>query len=187
VNGEQLPRGPGYYRRRPHLSWGTNETITNLIAAIGKVRTSLKRVHDVAVGNISAQSGGRLPPHKSHQSGRDVDIGFWFTDQPRTGPKGFISGFKHPLHFGANWAFIEALSGTSRAESRVEYIFLDYRLQARLYRYAKRKGVPKRRLDWLFQFPHGRRAMRGIIRHSKGHDDHFHIRFRCPPGDRHCA
>jgi LysM repeat protein len=187
VNGERLPRGPGYYRRRPHLSWGTNETITNLTVSIGKVRTKIKRVHDVAIGNISAQNGGRLPPHKSHQSGRDVDIGFWFTDQPKGGPKGFISGLKHPLHYAANWAFVEALCGKSRDESRVEYIFLDYLLQARLYRYAKRKGVPKRRLDWLFQFPHGRRALRGIIRHSKGHDDHFHIRFRCPPGDRHCA
>ena len=187
VNGEQLGPGPGYYRRRPHLAWGTNETIINLTQAIAKVRASIRGLHDIAIGDLSAKTGGRLPPHKSHQSGRDVDIGFWFTNQPKGGPQGFISGIKHPLHIAANWAFIEALAGKTSKSSKVEYIFLDYRIQARLYRYAKRRGVPKKRLDWLFQFPRGRRAMRGVIRHTKGHDDHYHIRFKCPPGDTRCA
>jgi LysM repeat protein len=187
VNGEQLAAGPGYYRRRPHLAWGTNETIINLTQAIVKVRAAIRGLHNIAVGDLSAKKGGRLPPHKSHQTGRDVDIGFWFTNQPKGGPQGFISGIKHPLHVSANWAFIEALAGKTSKASKVEYIFLDYRIQARLYRYAKRRGVPKKRLDWLFQFPRGRRAMRGVIRHAKGHDDHFHIRFKCPPGDNHCA
>jgi murein endopeptidase len=26
----------------------------------------------------------------------------------------------------------------------------------------------------------------GVIRHSKGHKRHFHVRFACPPGDADC-
>jgi hypothetical protein len=33
-------------------------------------------------------------------------------------------------------------------------------------------------LDELFQYPRGKNRTRGIIRHSKGHVNHFHVRFR---------
>ncbi|MCX5745771.1 MAG: murein endopeptidase, partial [Proteobacteria bacterium] len=57
------------------------------------------------------------------------------------------------------------------------YIFVQLRLQQPLYEYAKKTGTSKAVLDHLFQFPRGRRNKRGIIRHERGHDDHFHVRF----------
>ena len=60
----------------------------------------------------------------------------------------------------------------------MRYIFVDYSVQKLLYEYAKGKGVSEDTLSELFQYPRGKRASRGIIRHWKGHIDHFHVRFR---------
>ena len=67
----------------------------NLTRAIAQVRARVRGLHDVAIGDLSAKKGGPLPPHKSHQSGQDVDLGFWFTNQPKTGPQGFILSLIH--------------------------------------------------------------------------------------------
>ncbi len=60
----------------------------------------------------------------------------------------------------------------------VVYVFMDYGLQKLLYEYAKEQGVSEDTLDELFQYPRGRGRTHGIIRHWKGHVNHFHVRFR---------
>ena len=86
---------------------------------------------------------------------------------------------------------MESLVGKSRSESTVEYIFLDYRLQRRLYKYAKKVGWSDRALERVFQYrpsgKGGKRSLRGIIRHEPGHRNHYHIRVKCPKGDEDCA
>ncbi|MCA9543056.1 MAG: LysM peptidoglycan-binding domain-containing protein, partial [Myxococcales bacterium] len=63
----------------------------------------------------------------------------------------------------------------------VEYIFVDYRLQQPLYEYARDVAkVPAAKLEAWFQYPRGRRARTGIIRHLRGHADHLHVRFWAP-------
>ena len=105
VNGEQLPAGPGYYRRRPGRSWGTNETITRLLQVIATVRRKHRRLHDIAIGDLSAKKGGPLPGHASHQSGRDVDIGLLHARYPpqglhqaRQAPSAGLPGDVDPAH-----------------------------------------------------------------------------------------
>lgn len=186
VNGEQLPPGPGYYRRRPHRAWGTNETIMHLLEAVAAVRGKHTDVHDVAVGDISDRDGGRLAGHKSHQSGRDVDLGLYFTKQPKKGPKAFISANKHAIDLAPNWTLLVELAGAKPQQRRAEYVFLDYRVQEKLYKWAKKKGKPQALLDRMFQYPRGKRAMRGVVRHEPGHADHYHIRFKCPRDDQEC-
>ena len=93
----------------------------------------------------------------------------------------------HPLDLTANWTFIESLVGRSRSESQVEYIFVDYRLQRRFYKHARKNGWSVKALERVFQYrakgKGGRRSLRGIIRHEPGHRDHYHIRFKCAEGD----
>jgi murein endopeptidase len=185
-NGEQLKSGPGYHRRRPQRSWGTNETITHLLSAVAAVRARYPRVHDVAIGDISAKRGGKLHPHISHQSGRDVDIGYYFRKQKREGPKAFISALHADIDYPATWKLITSLVGRRKRSTPIQYIFMNYSVQRLIYKWARRKGISKRKLDWMFQYPHGRRAMHGIIRHSKGHHAHMHVRFRCPASDSGC-
>ena len=114
-------------------------------------------------------------------------MGFYFRPKPKGVPKYFVKATKTSLNMSANWDFIRALAGTSSSDSRVGYIFLDYRVQERIYRWAKRKGkATEKELKRIFQYPRGRRALRGIIRHEPGHADHYHIRFKCPAGQRGC-
>jgi len=69
----------------------------------------------------------------------------------------------------------------------VEKIFLVHELQKVFYDHAKKRKVSQRTLDQMFQYPRGRGADHGCIRHEPGHDDHIHVRFKCPPGDGKCS
>ena len=57
-------------------------------------------------------------------------------------------------------------------------MFVDYKLQKLLYEYAESQGASEEFLDEIFQYPRGKRRMYGLIRHWKGHTNHFHVRFR---------
>jgi LysM repeat protein len=186
VNGEQMTNIPGAYVRRPDNAWGTNETIRALKVAIAEVRRKHPQSHDLVIGDISRKEGGFLSPHRSHQSGLDVDVGFYFSGLKREGPKVALDALKMRLDYGATWAFINALAGPNEASSSVEYMFIGYNVQEKLYQWAKENGVSEARLDWIFQYPRGSRAMRGLIRHEPGHTNHIHIRFQCPRGDSAC-
>ena len=186
VNGQQLPDGRAWYRRHPNLEWGTNETITLLEDAFDAVQRKHPNAHDIAVGDISAKTGGPLGGHKSHQSGRDADIGFYFEHQPKHGPKAAIDALHHPLDYAATWELLTTLVGPSPDKCRIEYMFVGYPVQKKLYDWAKKQGVSERKLAWMFQYPRGSRAMLGVIRHEPGHTNHIHVRFKCPRGDKKC-
>lgn len=154
-----------------------------LKAAIAEVRRKHPRIHDLVIGDLSRESSGFLAPHKSHQSGLDADIGFYFRNQPREGPRVNLSAATSAMDYEANWTLITALAGPSEEASQVEYMFIGYRVQEKLYKWAQEKGISQKKLDWLFQYPRGSRSMSGLIRHEPGHDNHIHIRFKCPRGD----
>jgi hypothetical protein len=90
---------------------------------------------------------------------------------------------KRSLDAEKSWAYLEALLETGA----VQYVFVDYRLQKYLRQAAKDMGWPDSELDIIFQYPQGRKTRAGIIRHSSGHDDHFHVRFTCPKDHRLCT
>jgi murein endopeptidase len=90
------------------------------------------------------------------------------------------------LDFRATWALLSAFCRTAGQPLGVERIFMTYSTQALFYRLARKHGISRARLDEWFQYPHGRRADHGIIRHEPGHDEHIHVRFRCAPSDAEC-
>jgi len=183
VNGEQMKNVPGAFIRRPPNAWGTNETVRALKLAVAEVKRKHPKAHDLVIGDLSREAGGYLHPHKSHQSGLDADIGFYFRGQPRDGPKVALNAMQSALDYEATWTLITALAGQNEDTSRVEYMFIGYRVQEKLYKWALEQGVSASKLSWLFQYPRGSRAMSGLIRHEPGHDNHIHIRFKCPRGD----
>ena len=71
------------------------------------------------------------------------------------------------------WQLLRTLLDTRS----ITYVFVDYEVQRMLYEHALGEGLTAEQLDPWFQYPYGRRAARGIIRHWKGHRDHFHVRF----------
>lgn len=188
-HGEQLPPGPGYRRRHPKRAWGTNETVTQLLRAIAAVRRQFPRRHDLLIGDLSAEHGGPIRPHVSHQSGRDVDVGFFFRGAPRRGTPYFwrLKRNRDRIDFPASWAWIQALVGPDEAHSPVDHIYLGYDEQKLFYDWAKAHGVSQARLSFVFQYPRGRRVLRGKLRHWPGHVGHMHVRFKCPPEDKACV
>ena len=165
--------------RSPSRAYGTNETVALIRETLSRVHQRFPRAPQVVIGDLSYESGGRIRPHVSHQSGRDADMAYYTLG--RESGDGFILATPENLDVRRTWYLLKSFIDTGM----VRYIFVDYELQAVLYDYVRRRGASMAELDAWFQFPR-RDASRGIIRHSRGHDDHFHIRFRCPSGDRRC-
>jgi murein endopeptidase len=127
------------------------------------------------VHDLSRRWGGRFRPHKSHRRGVDVDIRLQLSPPS----KKYLRATPRTLDLPATWLIVEKLLETRD----VVYIFVDYRLQWALHRHAQENGASAEHLA-AFQYPLGRHRRQGIIRHTKGHADHIHVRFKYMPTPR---
>lgn len=189
VDGMRLRPTPHLMIREGARTWG----LPALVRLVRNASASVARKHKgsvLVVGDLSARLGGVIDGHNSHQSGRDIDIGFFVANS-----KGKPVSFKRFLAFDAsgrgrdftwarfdearNWALVEALLKDQQAS--VRYIFVASPLRARLLDYAAKKRIPKDLLT---------RAASVLMgpRDADGHDDHFHVRIACPePMGRGCV
>jgi murein endopeptidase len=166
--------------RHVSRAYGTERTIKMLEAAVADVAARWPDSSTLVVGDISYKRGGRMRPHKSHQSGRDADLSYYHKGNVPTAD--FLEMTEETFDAVKNWHLFKTLIDTEQ----VEYIFVDYKLQRSLYHYAKSIGYSDGELEPIIQYPRGRGARTGIIRHARGHDDHWHIRFTCGPKDKRC-
>ncbi|MGB1275686.1 MAG: penicillin-insensitive murein endopeptidase, partial [Nannocystaceae bacterium] len=173
VNAVQLPDNPGVYRRtQVNASWGASHTIEYLQRAATRFRRVSGYRGRLLIGGISRQHGGHFSPHKSHQSGRDVDVVL-----PR-----IVGDGSRSVDWSATWSFVHTLI----EDGQVTQIFLNYDRQRELYQAARAAGVSVEALERWVQYPKGVRGP-GIVRHQSGHRNHLHIRFRCGAEDRRCS
>lgn len=178
VNAVQIPISEHYELRRPGSAYGTTYAVRGFVEALAAFRASTAYQGKIYVMSMSRARGGDLGDHLSHQSGRDVDIllplrpGYPLQRHPRASR----------IDWGATWDLIEAFA----QGGRTKLIFLEYRLQRRLYGAAKARGVSEERLDELLQYPMGEGEHRGLVVHSPGHTGHIHVRFSCGPGETEC-
>ncbi len=170
--------------------YGTPELVGLLARAADRVweRHPGSRLN---VGELSQQGGGNVIGHRSHESGRDADVGFYLregADDPSSAPveaPAFVrvwgnghAGFEgRQIAFDTprNWALIEAL--VTDTETPVQEIFVAAHVRRRLLRYARGERVDREvidRADRMLLPPEG------VARH----DDHFHVRIYCAPRDR---
>ncbi|MEZ4302142.1 MAG: penicillin-insensitive murein endopeptidase [Polyangiaceae bacterium] len=171
VNGIMMPKDPTkWIVLEPGLAYGTQETVDAIAKSIERVHAAFPNTQPIPIGHISSKHGGYLPVHKSHQAGRDVDLGYYFTT-PKTQ---FISGTKSNLDLARTLAFIKAMF----AVSDIEMIFIDTSIQKLLVEYAVSHGEDADWLDRTFQV----RQKPGFapIRHVRGHKNHIHVRFASP-------
>ncbi len=98
VNGVQMPRGDHWQLLDPGRAWGTQETVDALVRSIERVNERLPGAPPVAIGHLSAKNGGHLSPHKSHQSGRDADVGYYY----KSGPRPFVHATEDNLDLAAH-------------------------------------------------------------------------------------
>lgn len=170
VNGVQMPEDEHWTLTDPANAWGTSETIAALSTCLTRLYQHDPRAPRVWIGHVSARRGGHLRPHVSHQAGRDVDIGYWYTDEARWYARATASN----LDRARTWAFLRCIV----IESDVEMILADVSVQKLLREHAEAAGEEAAWVDDLFRGTPGVRPP--LFRHAPGHGTHLHLRFHSP-------
>ncbi|HWO07955.1 MAG TPA: penicillin-insensitive murein endopeptidase [Polyangiaceae bacterium] len=138
------------------------------------------------VGDLSREYGGPLAGHRSHQSGRDADVGFFVTDAKgravnsqslRTFDREGRARDKSGLRFDdyRNWLLVQLWLKDSRAA--LEHVFVASHLRQRLLDFARARPAFAQYVADAAAFL--RQPSTGLP-----HDDHFHIRIACPERQR---
>lgn len=180
VNGIPIPPHSAYVVRQRARAFMTIDATEQLMAAFDALHDHDPDAPRLEIRDASREHGGRLDQHRSHQSGRDVDIAYFYRrcrevcGLHRLGPD--------QLDADRQWALIEPWL---RAHA-VEYVFIDHALQEPLYEAARRAGATRAELSAWFQWPRPPEQRYGVIRHVPRHADHMHVRFVCAEHDQAC-
>lgn len=186
TDGKELSqKGKGFVWRRPQdHHWGVPRMVAMLEEASAAVVDARPGSQPVVVGELSAKGGGALmPTHRSHRTGRDVDVLFYVTslegvplvnsDFVKIGPDGLgVSSGGRFVRFDTarQWQFIKSLVATKHAH--VQWIFISRVLEALLVEHALALGEPPaliQKAQTVMQQPGD----------SLPHDDHIHVRIAC--------
>jgi murein endopeptidase len=170
VNGVQLPERPFWRIASARNSWGTRQTVESLERAVSRVHRAFPGTPVLYVGDISQERGGYLRPHRSHQSGLDVDVGYYYL----SGPAWYVPAGPKNLDRPRTWELVKGLL----AGGDVEYIFMSRSVQLLLLEHAMSAGEDPEWLETVFDAP--RRHDATVIRHTWGHHNHLHVRFHDP-------
>lgn len=181
LNGLPMVEGPGRkITAERWKTWGTRSTVQQLDRALRRWAQLESSAPPVLVGNLSSRDGGPLSPHKSHQSGRDVDLSY-IVRRNGNDPMTWQRVSSDNLDAELTWRLVKLLT----QEAQVEVIYMDRSIQRVLLEHAKQHGtIRKGRLpDWL---EIAGSSETSLIRHVPGHKDHFHVRLACPTDNRRC-
>ena len=138
------------------------------------------------VGDLSRKLGGPVARHRSHQSGRDADIGFYvrnkhgkqihldrFVKIDAEGRVIGMAGASFDEH--RNWLLVRSWLRDRRAG--IAHVFVASHVRQRLLEYAKQNSARRRHFQ----------AAAALLKepsNSSRHDDHYHLRIRCPERQR---
>jgi len=187
VGGRRLESGPGLAVRASAKERGADFGTAALVEALARAARHVAERHPGSVlwsGDLAAEHGGTLPPHKSHASGRDVDLAFYLDDAAgapaESGGMSWVSSDGRTaagLTFSAarNWALVEALLRDPAVQ--VQWIFVASHLEAMLLAAAREAGADALLIE---------RAARVLQEpgDSSPHGDHFHVRVYCGEAER---
>ena len=169
IGAVKMSQDPAWTLVVPEYAWGTQETVDYLSAAARLVKAQFPDSVPLRVNHIGKKDGGYVRPHRSHQSGRDVDLGFFYKND--VDPGGLPRAREKLIDPARNWALIRAIV----TQTDVQVILADRRIQNVLYEHALAQGEDKEWLDSLF---HAGTA--SLVQHARRHRDHFHVRFFSP-------
>jgi murein endopeptidase len=176
INGVPMPEGDYWIVRNPAYGYGTDGTVTELVRGFTHVATVMPGAPTPMIGDLSRRYGRSFPPHRSHQSGRDVDFAFYHRDPTRSQQFTYMSS--QTLDVERQWELFRYWY----ERGVLEYLFVDRRLIRALRRHAIERGASEQLLLDMF----GPNGGGGIMRHSPGHANHVHVRFVCEDGDSTC-
>jgi penicillin-insensitive murein DD-endopeptidase len=182
----ELPQhGPGFLRYRPKGAhhWGRPRLVSGLTRIAAEMEQELPGSL-LVIGDLGARSGGKIPGHASHRTGRDVDLLFYtLTPAGAVIPSpGFVrfegdglavipeSGDYVRIDVARQWLLIKKL--VNDAELGVQFLFISRPLEALIMDYARALGEPlelQYRVQTVMLQPGD----------SLPHDDHLHLRIAC--------
>lgn len=165
-NGVHFPEGPLWDLKVAEAAYGTNESVLALQAAIEEVNRMFPNTPRLAIGHLSRENGGWIRPHKSHQSGRDIDVGYYYLG----GEQWYVPATAENLDVVRTWALVSAMLKVAD----VDYLFLDRSLHPLLRAEAERVGESPGLIAEVFD---GDASKQPIMRHARGHQTHLHVRF----------
>ena len=176
---QALPlEGPGYeaIRISRNRYWGQPVTIDFITTLSEKVRAS-GQAH-LYIGDIGQPRGGPAPSgHASHQTGLDVDI--WFEREP--GPRLASEQRENPRLRSLVKSDDSGIDDGVFSQQHVALLRLAAEMP-HLDRIFVNKWIKQR----LCQTVTGSRAWLNKLVVWAGHDEHFHLRLYCPPGNPQC-
>ncbi|MBL4685045.1 MAG: penicillin-insensitive murein endopeptidase [Nannocystaceae bacterium] len=167
VHGIPMPEGDSWSmkpgRQRVYGTVETVRTLRDALLAYGRAFDDAPRVQ---IRDLSALRGGKIAPHRSHQSGRDVDIGFVLNTPPEQTRRVGENTFDREK----NWFLVRALIDSGQVQS----IYTSGKAKRWLLA-AAAKELTADELPRYFD----------LISYERGHSQHMHVRFRC--ADEHGA
>jgi penicillin-insensitive murein endopeptidase len=190
--------GAGFATPEPWRARGLRFATDELIGIVQRAAARVARDHAgsvLGVADLSAQHGGAIARHASHQSGRDVDLIYYAID--RNGdpfpPDRFMAYYEmngrsnsaeapepadrideRYFDLQRNWALIAALVDDPHV--RIQRIFVSPRVRAWLLSYAAASRMPTDLVQRV-------RAVLSTARDTGTHQDHLHVRIGCSAGD----
>ncbi len=182
LGGIPLPEGV-HWRLREHRprAYGSRTTITALLAALRAYGAADPSAPPLRIGEISRRAGGRIAPHASHRSGRDVDIGYVMKVNPDSDERFWRTATPKNVDARRTWAFISALI----EGGGVQQIFISAKLQPAIAKEAA-KTLSREQVALLFSAMNPDPNVHTLVKHESGHRDHMHVRFACEPGNLRC-
>lgn len=187
THGVALPaKGEGFVRlRTDDVKWGNPRLVRLLESAAATVKRA-RGGPPLVVADLAKRGGGKTPHHRSHRTGRDVDL-LLFTLTPQGAPKkspGFVrigadglgkaDGAYVRFDVPRTWSLVKAL--LEAPEAHVQWIFVARWLEALVIEYARARGEDEE-LVWM--------AESVLLQpgDSAPHDDHLHLRIACTPDE----
>lgn len=184
IDAMALPeKGEGYVHmyHEDNRYWGTLQMVSMLQKAAADISKKHPARDRMQVEDISAEHGGDIDGHASHEIGLDADVGYFKTnniehDPISTGekyaPKMVINGkISKNFDLQRNWELVKAF----HRHGDVQKIFVDVTIKKELCKYSRKINEYSNNIEVLRS-----------LRHQDNHQDHLHVRLRCPKDAKKC-
>jgi penicillin-insensitive murein endopeptidase len=191
VDGVKLPnQGDGYFTRDRWRLRNNRYGIEELVRLIKSVASRVQAASHgprLVVADLSGRGGGPVHTwHRSHQSGRDVDLVYFMLDKDGKPfeaeamyellPDGTAKdGSGMRIDIPRTWRLVREL--LTAHEATVQFVFMYAPIAEMLAEHAEKRGEPAALIL------RARKAMKQPG-DSAPHNDHMHVRIFCPKADR---
>lgn len=176
---EPLTGGPGYRLRFPKHTYALESVNKTLRLCTKRTKDAFPGTADILIGELSRAGGGHFPPHQSHQSGRDADIGYYLAGNKQNATMHRVR--PDEIDYAKTWSLLRCLL-TSDEVSRV---YIDKKIQAAMAEWLRtKKTMDEDELARIFGVLGGDEA---LVRHAAKHDTHLHVRFSCDADQAECV